>query len=158
MKQSLSLITVLITLNACNVSPVLNHKNTGDGNVEIVAPADENCPLSYPNEGLCAKIEWLAGPRLRNIEDTCLIKFWDKNNGTSDGPFVDPGHEVEVEPWMKNDMMDHGTSPVTVTEQETGVYKATRIWFLMTGLWQFRVKLMDGTTDVERAVQMIDIK
>ncbi len=165
MKQFLLVISAIFALSSCNASPLLNHETAAKEKGLVIAPADENCPLEYPDNGLCAKVEWIVGPSLQNIDDTCLIKFWDKKTGTKDGPFIDPKPEqfVVVDPWMNTDSMHHPTSPVTVVKQEVGVYKATRIFFSMTGPWEFRVELKDGPNArdsdlIEGDLQMITIK
>lgn len=153
MKNLFFLLNALIALSACGVSPLLNHANAED-NKNNINVANENCPLDYPNAGLCAKIEWLVGPSGSGA-NSFTIKFWDKDTGAPAGPYVDPEHDVTVQLWMPS--MGHGSSPVTVSKESTGIYKATNVFFIMPGDWDIRVKLVDGATVVEQAVQAVTI-
>ena len=155
MKNVILLMTTIFTLNACEVSPLLNHENADDKKNNGLNVANENCPLDFPNSGLCAKIEWIVGPS-GDGENSFFVKFWGKETGTPQGPFVDPEHDDGVQLWMPS--MGHGSSPVTVTEEEVGVFRATRVFFIMPGPWDIRVKLLDGATLVEQAIQSLTIR
>jgi hypothetical protein len=118
--------------------------------------ANKNCPLDYPNSNLCAKIEWIVGPNGDDGESSFFVKFWDKHTGAPEGPYADPEHDVAVQLWMPT--MGHGSSPVTMAEQAVGVYKATRVSFIMPGAWNIRVKLQDGNALVEQAILPVTIR
>lgn len=162
MKKQFLIVTALITLYSCGNSPLLNHDKADNLKNNQIAVADENCPLSYPDvdgRDLCAKIFWIVGPSRPN-ENSFTLKFWDKEIGSADsGPYVDPGHDVFVLPWMVMDNgHEHGTSPVTISEDDVGIYNVTRLFFIMAGRWQIHVQLKDGDTVVKSAMQHVDIR
>jgi hypothetical protein len=45
-----------------------------------------------------------------------------------------------------------------MAEQAVGVYKATRVSFIMPGAWNIRVKLQDGNALVEQAILPVTIR
>jgi len=147
------LIAASFYLTACGASPLLNHTNA-DGKQSPLT-ADAACPLKFSNSGLCAKIDWIVGPDGSN-EDSFRLSFWNKETGDSSGPYVNSGHDVAVQLWMPS--MGHGSSPVTVAAESTGIYRATRVFFTMPGAWEIRVRLQDGGTLVEQAIQAVNIQ
>lgn len=154
MKHIFLLVTALFSFSSCGASPLLNHENANDKKNIKIQVADEKCPLYFPNSDLCAKIEWIVRPS-GDGENSFLIKFWDKETGNSAGPYKDPEHDLIVQLWMPS--MGHGSSPVTVTEKDIGIYKAARVFFIMPGDWDIRVKLQDGDAVVEQAMQKVKI-
>lgn len=53
--------------------------------------------------------------------------------------------------------MGHGSSPVTITLIEDGIYKANDIFFIMQGPWEVRYQVKDGDKVVEEIIQDITI-
>lgn len=52
---------------------------------------------------------------------------------------VNPGQTIEVELWMPQ--MGHHSAPTVVEQTGTGLYRVSNMYFIMTGLWQIRVKV-----------------
>jgi len=153
--KNLILFFALLGTSACEASPLLNHENADDKSNPNVSLSDTKCPLSFPKSGFCAKIEWLVGPN-GDEENSFIVKFWDSSTGTTEGPFISPKDDVAVQLWMPS--MGHGSSPVTVTRDEPGVYKASRVFFVMPGKWDIRIKLMNTGSLVEQAINSLVIK
>ena len=153
MKHLIVFVFTLFTLNACQASPLFNHENASNRSINADV-SDESCPLDFPTSRLCSKIEWIAGPN-GSEENSFYLKFWNKESGSADGPYVNPDHAVAVQLWMPS--MGHGSSPVTVTEETTGVFLVTRVFFVMPGDWDIRVKLRDASTVIETAVSSVVI-
>lgn len=156
MKKSIfSLLITIITLNSCGYSPARRHNNPKVIDDQSLLMSHEKCPLKYPLSHLCAKIEWITGPD-GDQENSFLIKFWNEQSGSPDGPYTTPSQKVFAQLWMPS--MGHGSSPITLTSKSSGIYKATKVFFVMPGDWEIRVKLFKGTTLVEQSQQPLTIK
>ena len=165
-KTTLLACTLLSALG-CGKSPLLNHAqaNGGGGNPGAPTPhlTDERgqCPLQFTGAGLCASITW-DKPPVSDAAATLVLRYWNKDSGTFNGPYINPSHAVGVKLWMPD--MGHGSSPVAVAQAVDqagvavpGVFKATNIYFIMPGAWEVHVQLKDGTTVVEEAVATVSI-
>ncbi len=141
-------------LTGCGQSPLLHHLNAGD--LQPTANAQpSDCPLNFEKEGLCAAIVWTKVPSSDN-NGTFTVNFWKKDQGSTSGPFVDPGDTVFVKLWMP--AMGHGSSLVTVTpatdstgKSEAGSFNASGVYFVMPGAWEIWVQLKQGTQIVDQA-------
>lgn len=54
-----------------------------------IGGADGVCPLYFPSQNLCASLHWLKGPSA-DEESAFELKFWNKEEGSSEGPYEDP--------------------------------------------------------------------
>lgn len=144
----ISAFLALATLPACG-SPLLDHDQAGDyvAASRDTTPTPSACPLDFSHLGYCASVTWTTGPS--SDESAFTLKFWVKNGGGESGPFVDPAPSVGVKLWMPD--MGHGSSPVTITRTEAGVYQVSRVFFIMPGDWEVRVQIKRGT-DIQEEV------
>lgn len=148
-----------VFFSSCGVSPILNHQ---DASAEEKSVPVSNCPLAFPNHGLCAELDWNAAP---NDEDEAIfsLRFWKTAQGTEKfGPYVDPSESVNVMIWMP--AMGHGSSPIHLAHatdltgaEIPGIFLGSAVYFLMPGAWDVHVQLKDGSTVSEEAVEPIQI-
>lgn len=117
----------------------------------------ENLALSFQLTPLNANIR--VGQRV-----SFRLTFWREGEGTSVGPFVDPGLSPHVWLWMRMPGGDdHGSSQVVVVptlntegESSIGSYDVTRVVFNMAREWEIHIELRraDGTV-VDAVIQTI---
>ena len=144
---------LVIFLSACGESPLFSHYNADDMNPGGNKVATVSCPLSFSKSKLCGSIEWVTGPS--EEESVFTLKFWDSNEGSSKGPYLDPAHRVFVQLWMTS--MGHGSSPVAIQKTTQGIYAVTKVFFIMPGEWDVRVQLKDGNVVFEQTVQSVNV-
>ena len=101
-----------------------------------------SCPLSFPNNGLCAQLDWVKGPWL-NKNSHFEVTFW-KSTDKSKTP-VSPEQEVSIYSWMTMDNgMNHGGPDMTVVETSPGIFEAKDALFFMHGMrgfWEVRIEV-----------------
>ncbi len=166
MKLNLTHPALLIGLTlfalGCGKSPLLNHAQANGGSPDTgrtLEPRNDQqraqCPLLFPNAGLCASISWDKQPGSEEATSFTL-RYWNRESGTFNGPYADPASTVGVKLWMPT--MGHGSSPVTIAhDADSGVFKVTNVYFVMPGEWEVHVQLKDGAKVVEEAVEKVTI-
>ena len=146
----------------CGKSPLLNHADASSGATgthnPVLPRSDEEratCPLLFPKAALCASISWDKQPGSEDAASFTL-RYWNRESGSANGPYVDPASTVGVKLWMT--AMGHGSSPVNVAHDvDPGVFKATNVYFVMPGEWDIHVQLKNGAKVVEEAVEKVTI-
>lgn len=103
-----------------------------------------SCPMVFPKAGLCAKIDWIAGPTVGS-DSTYQITFWQKEGGAETSPFIPP--TAEVGSLLRMTCCGSVHFP-TVKKSSTGKFTVTEAKF-MTGNWEVYVQLKHGG-DVEK--------
>lgn len=109
-----------------------------------------SCDMYFKSEKLCLEQKWDIMPSKTTVGKMTLT-FKD-DQGRSISPVKNPF----VLLWMPT--MGHGSTPVTITLIEDGVYSVTNVKFIMGGPWDIRYQLKDGQTVVEEIVQQISIR
>jgi hypothetical protein len=149
--------------SACGNSPLLNHETASGGNS---APSDHSsfqspdahtlgsCSLEFAQSGLCASLTWDSTPSTEQ-ENEFTLRFWDKANGSAAGPYRDVADELTVQLWMPS--MGHGSSPVQIASQGTGVYAVSHAYFIMPGTWEVRVQLKRNHQLLEQSVVQVKL-
>lgn len=108
---------------------------------ELLNPSSQgSCPLMFPKSSICFDITWINGPSTSGSSDF-IARFWDKNTGSKDGPFIDPPGELKILLWMPS--MSHGSAPVTLQKTSLGEFKVTNVYFIMPKDWEVRFTLED---------------
>ncbi|MGE0615054.1 MAG: hypothetical protein AB7P04_05410 [Bacteriovoracia bacterium] len=161
-------VFLLVGLMACN-SPLLNHVNADDlsrkdpsaAGEPLTADDAKNCPLAFPEAGLCAELIWKATPTADELA-TFTLKFWNEADADRKGPYVSPTDEPFVKLWMTS--MGHGSSPVKLAPARDaegapvdGVYDGTDAFFSMGGDWDVKVQLRREKKVQEEAVLKVKI-
>ncbi len=141
------LILALFTFTACGDSHRVNDPGSLTRNEEATA----DCKMHLKTENLCLKATWDSMPT-ESTFGSMTLTFTDKNTPER---IISPRHEPSMLLWMPS--MGHGSSPVTITLIEDGIYKANDIFFIMPGPWEIRYQLKDGDKVVEEIIQEITI-
>lgn len=103
-----------------------------------------NCDIELKNVNLCAQIEFANTPKTTG-DNPFVLSFWQKNTQGHDVLFV-PNYTLEVQLWMPG--MGHGSKPVKIAAfPKTGVFYINNVYFMMPGLWEVRVKLVQVNPD-----------
>lgn len=124
------------------------------GSTPGASPEAAACPIAFPKSGLCASLAW-DGEIAGDDENSFTLKFWDKTSGSAAGPYKDAPGDVAAMLWMPS--MGHGSAPVIVTPQGSGVYLGTRVLFVMPGEWDLRLQIKKNSQLFEQAVLPLKI-
>jgi len=138
------LLASLFLLSACAHPDYVNPTELNGAQNSV----HQDCPMTYTKSGLCASLTWTRGP-ISPDESEFLLKFWDAETSSENGPYEDPTSTLSVVLWMPS--MGHGSSPVTIEKIETGIYRVRRVYFIMPGEWEIRTFLKVGTTITDQA-------
>jgi hypothetical protein len=132
------LILTLLSLSCARP----NYVTSDDPNVFTQADSSSN--------EIQALIKW---EKLQTSNDMGVfnISFFYKDDPTT---LIDPQGQVEVKLWMPS--MGHGSSPVKIEKVGLGLYKVTRVYFIMPGEWEIRIQIT-RETDVIQISQKITI-
>lgn len=113
----------------------------------------DDCALTFTNSQLCLTVTWLNGPTVSGSSDF-EVRFWDKNTGNKNGPYVNPPGTLGVLLWMPS--MSHGSAPVTITPLAPGEFKVTNVYFIMPKDWEVRFSLENnGQVTDQDALELI---
>ena len=148
MKMILLIFGSLLFVAACGDS----HRVNDDPLESRTQRVDEECQMYFESEGLCLRARWQTMP----TEDTfgsMILTFTEKNSPSRP---VSPKRDPFIQLWMPS--MGHGSSPVTITPLDEGVYRAEDIFFIMPGPWDIRYQLKDDSSVIEEKIQKITIK
>lgn len=108
------------------------------------------CEMFFKSENLCLEQKWEVMPT-KTTAGSMTLTFKD-----SEGRIISPVNEPFVLLWMSS--MGHGSTPVTITQVEDGVYSVTNVKFIMGGPWEIHYQLKDGRKVVEEFIQKITIR
>ena len=125
-----------------------NYIGNGESQVENIST---RCEYVFKDEQLCLETNWETLPS-ESEYGSMLLTFTDQDDPTR---IISPKHDPHIVLWMPS--MGHGSSPVTMTLIQDGVYRASEIFFIMPGLWEIRFQLKDGSRIVEEVIQKITI-
>lgn len=137
--------------NPINTNPVPSESPTPSP-----SPSPATCDVELKNSGVCLDLSWDTKPTDEE-EGAFTLHFWDKTDGTIEGPYMNPPHSLKVILWMPD--MGHGSSPVKTKQSTdengsaiTGVYNVTRVTFVMPGEWEIRIQLKKDGKVVDEAI------
>lgn len=124
----------------------------------FTANAQTNSRLQFPQNKLTAEITWEQGP-FNGKESKFLLFFRDLTTGQP----TDSTAAVYVDLWMPS--MGHGSSPVEVRQATdeagrplVGVFRVTRVFFIMPGDWEIRIGVQGAAGAREDAALSLDIE
>ncbi|MFZ3230359.1 MAG: FixH family protein [Pseudobdellovibrio sp.] len=107
--------------------------------------------LYFPNQKIDVDLTWSELPAEGKANEFTL-KFYLSEN--ADLPIA-LSQSVAVSLWMPS--MGHGSSPVKIEKIADGLYKVTRIYFIMPGDWEIHLQLKENTNVIEQVIQNIRI-
>lgn len=98
-------------------------------------------------------------------ENSFLLRFWDKNTGTKNGPYIDTGYLPFVKLWMRMKTGDHGSRRVRLEplrdlagNSVPGIFDLTQVWFTMRGVWEIQIKLKQNGNVVDEVIQNVLVR
>ena len=157
---SFSFLSAALPLTAACQSPLFAHVNAADRS-SLIERETQGCALRFQKAGLCASLEWITPPT-SETEGEARLRFWNPQQANENGPFTNPGPSVFVKLWMPS--MGHGSSPVTTAPEKDasnaaipGLFRATRVYFVMPGDWDFIVQIRDGRQVIDEAKIALEI-
>jgi hypothetical protein len=53
--------------------------------------------------------------------------------------------------------MNHGSSPVFTSLEDTGTYRAKNVFFIMPGEWEIKFQIKEGNQVVDEAIATLTI-
>jgi hypothetical protein len=109
------------------------------------------CQLYFKTEDLCLKVDWELMPTSSTF-GSMLLTFTDKRDPAQ--PLSPKAHPF-VKLWMTS--MGHGSSPVTMSYVQEGIYRAENVFFIMPGPWDILYQLKEGEDVVEELAQSVEI-
>jgi hypothetical protein len=133
---------------ACGPSPLLHHTNAPGvaGDSELVGKPDTRnaIDVNFIKVALRGVGNWKQGPQ-NGAESILEFRFVHPKTGDA----LDPQGDLQAELWMPD--MGHGSSPVEIERSATepGVFMIKKMYFIMNGTWQLRLRLI-------RAGQVVD--
>lgn len=126
----------LLTLISCADPQYANLSNNPQKNQDDKIGT---CVAKF-SSGICLNYTW---EKLPTENDFGILNFktFIKNSVTNNIELIDLPIKPSIVLWMPS--MGHGSSPVTIEHIETGIYRATKVFFIMSGSWQIRFQLKD---------------
>jgi hypothetical protein len=120
--------------------------------------APTNCDFYFKTQNLCATLQWLNEPSGMDANGSFRLFFWKKDQGAQ--VLVAPNaNSIAVKLFMPD--MGHGGGLVKVDPAHApngallvGEYDATRVGFMMSGMWQIIVQLKGQSNTVLDAAQI----
>lgn len=131
-----ALILSLLFLVSCGDSPLLNHKMEKNPFTKGTMFSESEA-LSFKKANFDFIISWVEGPHMGSSH--FVMKTWNKNLGTMNGPYQDLPNNLFVFLWMP--AMGHGSAPVKLNRINDGEYDVSEVQFIMGGKWEIKFQL-----------------
>lgn len=144
---NLSILASLLFLMGC-AKP--NYQNEAFQVLQESSGASGKDVFDFSQSDIQVQIQWKNNPTEKN-ENELILKFLNKSNSSA----IDLNYNLAVSLWMPS--MGHGSSPVKIEKLDIGVYRVSRIYFIMPGEWDLRIQLKDNSTVVDQVVQKINL-
>ncbi len=151
MKKLLSLL-LLVLLTSCGESPLFNHVMEGKNFISN-PQLSESEVLKFSKTNFSFIISWQEGPRLGASK--FLMKTWNKDQGSMNGPYQNLPKTLNVFLWMP--AMGHGSAPVKLTNTGDGEYEISEVQFIMGGKWEIKFQLKDGSQVFDETVVSVSL-
>lgn len=120
-------------------------KNSGDEN----RPQTLDCKIQFKQSQLCVDLVWEKIPSESEVGVFTFVTY-QKKSFDQEIEFLDPQTLPQVILWMPS--MSHGSSPVSISREGVGHFRAENVFFIMPGEWQIRFQIREGNTVVDEAV------
>jgi hypothetical protein len=108
--------------------------------------------LDYPKAGLQAELTWLENSPVVGPESRMLVQW-----RNAQGEAVSLNGDFRVVLFMPD--MGHGSSPTKIAKlpDTVGLYRVTKMYFTMPGVWEVKVTLKLADTDPETSVTTLEL-
>lgn len=115
------------------------------------AQSNADCPLYFPENKLCASVEFTQEPQA-SLESQFVLKVYESTSTATVPVLVEPA-QLKVDLWMNMGHHGHGTSPVTIEKQEVGIFLISEAHFVMPGKWLIRVWINNEKSELTIGVK-----
>jgi hypothetical protein len=148
--RSLGLIIVALSFVACAKPTYVSTTLPLGGGEHNNEPESATCDARFQSSGHCVELTWQTKPTDSTV-GSFVFSVSRPNEADAQPVLVDTSDVMTVRIFMPS--MGHGSSPVTVTQADTGTYRADGIFFSMHGDWQiiFEIKQKNGTV-IDKAI------
>lgn len=137
---------------SCGDSPLFNHSMEKAGlNKEAFETRGEGFPFKKSKYSF--SLNWITGP-LKG-ENKFILKSWNDDLGTMNGPYQDLPENLHVYLWMPD--MGHGSAPVKIKKIAAGEYEVSNAYFIMGGTWEIYFQLLKNEAVVDEVIIPISL-
>ena len=138
---TLALMALLLT--ACGESPLWNHSMEKAGlDNDFFETRGEG--YHFSKSKFSFSLSWVVGPV--KGENKFIVKSWNDELGTLNGPYQDLPNKFHVYLWMPD--MGHGSAPVKLKKTATGEYEVSNAYFIMPGKWEVYFQILNAKDEV----------
>jgi hypothetical protein len=147
----MKLFFIFLFLVSCGASPLFNHKLENNRISDtLFSESDE---LKFEKTNYSFIVSWIDGPKLG--ESKFILKTWDRNHGTLNGPYQDLILTPHVFLWMP--AMGHGSAPVKIKKIAQGEYEISSVQFIMGGKWEIKFQLLKDDKIFDETVILLSL-
>ena len=146
----ISTLSVVISLlmSACAVP---NYEDPSRPASNRVESAQSNCRLVFSKSSTCLNWYWETATPKSLQYASMIVVFYDLKNMSV---LKAPAYPLTVKLWM--DSMNHGSSPTTVEAIAPGVFRVSKIYFIMERDWTLHFELARGdATHFEEVIEQL---
>lgn len=141
---------ILILLAGC-ADPTYLPSNTNSAQNQ---QQEASCALAFKNSGVCIDWKWEKMPTESEM-GTFYFKTYRKNTVDGSAILFDQASVPHILLWMPS--MNHGSSPVSTGQEDTGTYRAKNVFFIMPGEWEIKFQIKEGNQVVDEAIVTLTI-
>ncbi len=141
------LFFILLALSGCGESPLFNHDNEDNGPFGNTVFSGRDI-YKFRKSHFLFTLDWDEAPRLG--ENKFVIRTWNKDRGTAQGPYEDTPGDLVVFLWMP--AMGHGSAPVEIRHLGSGETEVSNVVFIMGGSWQVKFQLKKNGKVIDESV------
>lgn len=94
----------------------------------------ETCAYVFQSSQTCLSVEWKASPSSTEPGELSVT--------------LTPAPSLSLSALLWMPSMGHGSAPVQVTQLDAGIYKITKMYFIMPGDWDVRLFLKNEKNEV----------
>lgn len=111
---------------------------------------NSNCSIKFKKSEICIDIWWDKKPSQTEM-GSFYFKTYRQNKVDGSPVLVDLGANPKVVLWMPS--MNHGSRPpVQTTNLDTGTFKASPVFFIMSGPWEIRFQIIESGQVADEAI------
>lgn len=143
----LSLISATVLLSGSGAAAHGGHEHHDENGQH---QHNKLCPVFFALADVCAQVQFTQGP-VSDDESQFTVSFYKHTSAHGEHVMVDP-QDVKVDLWMNMGGHGHGSAPVKIVKQSTGVYFVSEAYFVMPGTWSIRFAV-----DNEQAEFSVDV-
>jgi hypothetical protein len=115
---------------------------------------EASCSVAFKNSGNCIDWKWEKMPTESEM-GAFYFKTYRKNTVDGSAILLDQASVPQIVLWMPS--MNHGSSPVSTGQEDTGTYRATNVFFIMPGEWEIKFQIKDGNQVIDEAIVTLTI-